>query len=125
MEKIDVQAILDELPKNVSRVACPEKTRTVYIDIDIVDASKKASISKSVKKVARKHGLSIVHEISDDETCRFVLEDLQFNKDMRKAAKECLKAVKAFYDKYGVAYRYDDDACETVRDIIKKVNNED
>ena len=124
MEKIDVQAILGELPKDVSRVACPESTRTVYVDIDIANADK-ASISKSVKKVARKHGLSIVREISDDETCRFVLEDLQFNKDMRKAAKECLKAVKAFYDKYGIAYRYDDDACETVRDIIKKVNNED
>ena len=124
MEKIDVNAILNELPKDVSRVACPEKTRTVYVDIDIASTDK-ASISKSVKKVARKHGLSIVQEISDDETCRFVLEDLQFNKDMRKAAKECWKAVKAFYDKYGIAYRYDDDACETVRDIIKKVNNED
>lgn len=124
MEKIDVQAILDELPKDVSRVACPEKTRTVYVDVDATSIDK-ASISKSVKKIARKHGLSIVYEISDDETCRFVLEDLQFNKDMRKAAKECLKAVKAFYDKYGIAYRYDDDACETVRDIIKKVNNED
>ena len=122
--RLDSDQILKSLPEGFTGVSIPNGTMTVYVEADSAKLDKTAA-EKAAKKLAKSLGLSVVHSISTDEYHRFTLEDLQFNKDMRAEAKACLKAVEVFFSKYGIAYRYDDDACETVRKIVRKFNNDE
>ena len=122
--KLNSTAILKMLPKGFTAVKIPEKTRVVYIEaeasiINLNDAT------AAIKSLAKKLKLIVDRSSSNEEYHHFVLEDPAFNKAMRAQAKICLKAVKDFYKKYGIAYRYDDDTCDTMRHVIRKVNNDE
>lgn len=123
--KLNTKTILKMLPKGFTAVRIPTKTRIVYIEAKTSLISKDDALA-AVKKVAKDLGLVVV--IVNDygsEFYHFSLEDLKFTKEMRIKAKECLKVVKDFYKKYGIAYRFDDNTCGIVRNIMRTVNNDE
>lgn len=122
--KLDPDAILKYLPKGFAGVSIPKGTRTVYVGADASDIKYDAA-HKAVKKLAKELGLAVVSAKDYGTSFDFCLEDKEFNKQMRTEAKACMKAVVSFYEKYGEAYRYDDEACKYVGTIMRKVNNED
>lgn len=124
--KLNPNAVLKTLPKGFTGVHVPKNTRTLFMkaDLSIITYT---DAKKSAKSAAKTLGLSLVREKRDDESknVQFCFEDIQFNKDMRASANAAWKAVKAFYDKYGDAYMYDDLAYEAVIKIIRKVDNDE
>lgn len=122
--KLDSEAILKSLPAGFTGVSIPENTRTVFVAADPTEI-KYEDASKVVKKIAKDIGLSVVSSTKWESSFEFCLKDKEFNKQMRADAKACFKMVKSFYDKYGTAYKYDDETCESIGKIIRKVNNEE
>lgn len=124
--KLNPNEVLKTLPKGFTGVHVPMNTRTMFMKADLSIITY-AEAKKSAKSAAKVLGLSLVNERRDDESkdVQFSFEDIQFNKDMRSSANAAWKAVKAFYDKYGDAYMYDDLAYETVSKIVRKVNNDE
>lgn len=122
--KLNPDEILKSLPKGFAGVSIPKGTKTVFIGAD-ADEIKYSDAHKAVKKLAKEIGLSVVSAKDFTATFEFCLEDKEFNKQMRAAAKACAKAVIDFYAKYGDAYRYDDETCEHVSKIANKVVNAD
>ena len=121
---LNPDAILKSLPKGFSGVSVPRGTKTVFIEAN--PAGIKFEVAhKAVKKLAKDLGLSVMAAKDYVSTFNFYLEDKEFNKQMRAEAKACLKAVTSFYSKFGDAYRYDDETCESVSKIIRKVNYEE
>lgn len=125
--KLNTKAILKMLPKGFTAVRIPTKTRIVYIEANASLISGDDALT-AVKKVAKELGLVVNYSClgeGPDDFHNFGLNDIKFNKEMRVKAKECMKIVKDFYKKYGIAYRYDDDTCDIVRHIIRTVNNDE
>ena len=122
--KLDPETILKSLPKGFAGVSVPKGTHTVFVGADASDI-KYEDAHKAVKKLAKELGLSVVSAKNYTSSFDFCLEDKTFNKEMRAAAKACAKAVVDFYNKYGDAYRYDDETCEHVSKIANKVVNAD
>ena len=122
--KLNPNEILKSLPKGFAGVSVPKGTRTVFVAANAADI-KYEDAHKAVKKLAKEISLSVVSAKDYITTFEFCLEDKEFNKQMRNTAKECLKVVTNFYDKYGDAYRFDDETCEYVSKIIRKANRED
>lgn len=123
-KKFDPEKIIKSLPEGFTGVSVPKNTRTVFIGGDCFKI-KFEDAKKAVRKLAKELGLSIVSAKEYDSIFEFCLEDKEFNKQMRAEAKAALKAVTSFYAKYGDAYRYDDDTCESIAKITRKVNNEE
>lgn len=121
---LNPDTILKSLPKGFSGVSVPRGTKTVFINSDPADIKFEAA-HKAIKKLAKNIGLSVVSAKNYESVSAFCLEDKEFNKQMRAEAKACLKAVTSFYSKFGDAYRYDDETCESVSKIIRKVNREE
>ena len=124
--KLDPDEILKSLPKGFVNVGIPNGTRTVDIFADLNDLSL-VEAKKAVKSCAKSLKLTIIDERANEDSKEafFRLEDPKFNKEMRAAAKEMLKAVNAFYSKYDPAYRYDDIACDAVAAVIRKANHDE
>ena len=125
--KLNTKTILKMLPKGFTAVRIPTKTRIVYIEANASLISGDGALA-AVKKVAKELGLVVNYSSlgeGPDDFHNFGLNDIKFNKEMRVKAKECMKVVKDFYKKYGIAYRYDDDTCDIVRRIIRTVNNDE
>ena len=124
--KLDPDEILKSLPKGFVNVGIPKGTRTVDIFTDLNDISL-LEAKKAVKSCAKSFKLTIIEERANEDSKEafFRLEDPKFNKEMRAAAKEMLKAVNAFYSKYDPAYRYDDIACDAVAAVIRKANHDE
>ena len=123
-KKFDPEKILNSLPEGFTGVSTPKNTRTVFIGADS-EKIKFEDAKKVVKKLAKELGLSTVSAKEYGSSSEFCLEDKEFNKQMRAEAKAALKAVTNFYAKYGDAYRYDDETCESIAKIMRKVNNEE
>ena len=122
--KLDPDSILKSLPKGFASVSIPKGTKTVFVGAD-ASSIKYEDAHKAVKKLAKEIGLSVVSAKDYGTSFDFCLEDKTFNKEMRAAAKACMKAVVDFYAKYGDAYRYDDETCESIGKIMRKLHNED
>lgn len=124
--KLNPDKILKSLPKGFVNVGIPNGTRTVdvFADLNSINAN---DAKKAVKSCAKSLNLVIIEEHNNEDTKEafFRLEDPKFNKEMRAAAKEMLKAVNAFYSKYDPAYRYDDIACESVVKVMRKVTHDE
>lgn len=124
--KLDPDKILKSLPKGFVNVGIPNGTRTVDVFADLNDINA-VDAKKAVKACAKSLKLTIIEERvnEDSKEAFFRLEDPKFNKAMRAAAKEMLKAVNAFYSKYDPAYRYDDIACDAVATVIRKATHDE
>lgn len=123
-KKFDPEKILKSLPEGFTGVSVPKNTRTVFIGAE-GEKIKFEDAKKAVKKLSKEIELSIVSTKDYGSSFEFCLEDKEFNKQMRAEAKAALKAVTSFYAKYGDAYRYDDETCESIAKIMRKVNNEE
>jgi hypothetical protein len=123
-KKFDPEKIIKSLPEGFTGVSVPKGTRTVFIGAE-GDKISFEDAKKATKKLAKELGLSIVSTKEYGSAFEFCLEDKEFNKQMRAEARAALKAVTSFYSKYGDAYRYDDETCESVAKIMRKVNNEE
>lgn len=124
--KLDPDKILKSLPKGFVNVGIPNGTRTVDIFANMSDITA-SEAEKAVKSCAKSLKLTVIDKrINEDfKEAFFRLEDPKFNKEMRAAAKEMLKAVNAFYSKYDPAYRYDDIACDAVAAVIRKATHDE
>lgn len=124
--KLDPDKILKSLPKGFVNVGIPKGTRTVDIFADLNNIGM-LEAKKAVKACAKSLKLVVIEDRinEDSKEAFFRLEDPKFNKEMRAAAKEMLKAVNAFYSKYDPAYRYDDIACDAVAAVIRKANHDE
>ena len=122
--KLDPEKIMKSLPEAFTGVSIPKHTRTIYLRANVKDISAEEA-RKAVSKLCKDLKLKIMNFRSDDEEADFVLEDPAFTKQMVSEARACLKAVNSFYSKYDYAYRYNDDACEIVTQIIRKVNHDE
>ena len=116
--KLNPKAILKMLPKGFIGVSVPNKTRTVFLQVD-TNVINKVDAKKAVNKLCKELSLAVEYERLDNEPTCFCLKDPAFNKEMLAEAKACLKAVKSFYSKYRIACRYDN----VVGDVANKIMN--
>ena len=121
--KLNAKSILKSLPAGFAGVSIPKKTRIVFLRAN-ANAISKDDAHNAVKSICKTYGLSIENEYSNEEIYECKLVDVAFNKQMRLDAKACLKIVKSFYSKYKNSFMYDDNACETVRQINYVVCND-
>lgn len=115
------QEIQSKLP-DMFECDCNAKTHAIYIHADLKDIGIDGA-KKHVDKLLKEFKLKIVTFRCDDETADWCLYEKAFEKQMVVDAKTALKSLKNFFSKYNDAYRYSDDTCEIVRDIIDIIDN--
>lgn len=114
------------LPKGFD-YSIPKKAFVVYVRVllDVAgitaDAAKKI-VSKLCKTFKLKESYSNVYD--EGNRIEWNLVDVAGTKEMVTSAKDALKLMKNFFSKYREAYRYSDDACAAVREMISIVEND-
>ena len=120
--KLNPKAILKMLPKGFIGVSVPNKTRTVFLQVD-TNVINKVDAKKAVNKLCKELSLAVEYERLDNEPTCFCLKDPAFNKEMLAEAKTCLKVVKSFFSKYRNACRYDNVVGDIANKIVNVVTN--
>ena len=114
---LNAKKIMKSLPKGFIGVSVPKKARIVYLQADATKI-KKDKAKLAVSKLCEELGLKVNNFHVDEQSINWQLNDPEFDRQMVASARAALKPLKDFYSKYGIAYRYNDNACEIVRKII-------